>query len=88
MRRSLTTIAIIPTEKRSPTPQAGQPPKKMFTTSLSGAFWPHFYPDHQYLSTTIIIKADGESFKNHRKSCHGRRLAHSLPEKTAERKEP
>ncbi|HNW12287.1 MAG TPA: DNA topoisomerase 3, partial [Candidatus Rifleibacterium sp.] len=55
--------AIIPTEKKVTDTSGWTTAEKNVYDLVVRRFLAAFYPDHQYLSTTIIIKADGESFK-------------------------
>ncbi len=55
--------AIIPTEKKVVDTSGWTTAEKNVYDLVARRFLAVFYPDHQYLSTTIIIKADGESFK-------------------------
>lgn len=55
--------AIIPTEKKVADTSGWTTAEKNVYDLVVRRFIAAFYPDHQYLSTTIIIKADGEQFK-------------------------
>ncbi len=55
--------AIIPTEKKVADTSGWTTAEKNVYDLVVRRFLAAFYPDHQYLSTTIIVKADGESFK-------------------------
>lgn len=55
--------AIIPTEKKVGDTSGWTTAEKNVYDLVVRRFLAAFYPDHQYLSTTIIVKADGESFK-------------------------
>lgn len=55
--------AVIPTEKKVGDTSSWTTAEKNVYDLVVRRFLAVFYPDHQYLSTTIIIKADGEHFK-------------------------
>jgi DNA topoisomerase-3 len=55
--------AVIPTEKKVTDTSTWTTAEKNIYDMVVRRFLAVFYPDHQYLSTTIIIKADGEHFK-------------------------
>jgi len=55
--------AIIPTEKRVADTSSWSQTEKNIYDLVVRRFLAVFYPDHQYLSTTIIMKSGAESFK-------------------------
>lgn len=55
--------AIIPTEQRPSDQHAWKPEERHIYDLVARRFLAAFFPDHEYLSTTVIMKADGESLK-------------------------
>ncbi len=55
--------AVIPTEKKVADTSGWTTAEKNVYDLVVRRFLAVFYPDHQYLSTTIIVRAGGESFK-------------------------
>jgi DNA topoisomerase-3 len=55
--------AIIPTEKKVVDSAGCRLKKGMFMTLWCAAYLAVFYPDHEYLSTTVIMRSGKDNFK-------------------------